>query len=729
VRRALPPGASVVAALIPSAVCLLPAFLARQAPTFRDQADFFFPLKLYTADRLRSGQIPLWNPWSGAGEPWLANAQSGVFYPPTWLFLIPSPALAAGLFLLVHFAIAAGGMWRFCKEEGVTDSGALVAAAVFAGSGLAVSLSAYWNHFGAFAYLPWIAALARSGLRGSRAGAGFAALLGLQAMAGSPEASAGSLVIAFLLVLEPRPIPETGWREPGRAGRVGRFFVSAGLGLALAAWILVPLGELALYSQRRAPLDAEQRELGAVRADALASAVGLGEIPNFFLTSVYVGPVALVAAACAFLEKERRRLVLLLSAIGVASLLLAAAGPPGRWLRLLPGLDRVRYPAKALAATSFALAALSGLGVDSLRFVAERRRLRRLILLLAACGLAVVALSGQAMPGRAAAAVGLLSLVVVGLARPGSSWGGWFASAAAFSLVVSFAFVGRSLFRYVPEAEIRARPESVAFLAQVPGRILTPPMSELGRWAMHDAAFDAGMVRRQREALIGYTNLLARVRTIRTAAALPTQASEAIASSIDTETDPARAAGPASGRTYWTPFPPEGLGSRKVGEFYRAPLNPYRPRASFVREYAVEQQPERAWSLVASGKSDWSRRVLLDREPTPRPDGAGGRFVVASLAEDEPERVVAEVSADAGGILVLTDLAYPGWTASVDGLPAPLLTADGFFRAVAVPAGSHRVAFRYRPLSVYVGSAVSLIALVSLLWWSLQPEASFRRTA
>ncbi|HTO86611.1 MAG TPA: YfhO family protein [Thermoanaerobaculia bacterium] len=728
-RRALPPGASVVAALIPSAVCLLPAFLARQAPTFRDQADFFFPLKLYTADRLRSGQIPLWNPWSGAGEPWLANAQSGVFYPPTWLFLIPSPALAAGLFLLVHFAIAAGGMWRFCKEEGVTDSGALAAAAIFAGSGLAVSLSAYWNHFGAFAYLPWIAALARSGLRRTRAAAGLAGLLGLQAMAGSPEASAGSLVVAFLLILEPRPIPESGWRELGRAGRVGRFLVSAGLGLALAAWVLVPFGELALHSQRRAPLDAEQRELGAVRADALASAVGVGEIPNFFLTSVYVGPVALVAAACAFLEKERRPLVLLLSAIGLAGLLLAAAGPPGRWLRLLPGLDRVRYPAKALAATSFALAALSGLGVDSLRFVAERKRLRTVILLLAGCGLAALAVSGQATPARAAAAAGLLGLVVIGLARPGSSLGAWFASAAALSMVVSFALVGRSLFRYVPEAEIRARPESVAFLAQVPGRILTPPMSELGRWAMRDAAFDAGMVRRQREALIGYTNLLARVRTIRTAAALPTQAAEAIASSIDSEADPARAAGPASGRTYWTPFPPEGLGSRKVGEFYRAPLNPYRPRASFVREYAVEQRPERAWSLVASGQSDWSRRVLLDREPTPRPDGAGGRFVVASLAEDAPERVVAEVSADAGGILVLTDLAYPGWTASVDGRPAPLLTADGFFRAVAIPAGSHRVTFRYRPLSFYVGSGVSLVALVLLLWWSLQPEASTRRTA
>ena len=165
VRRALDSGALAVAALIPPIVWLLPALGSGRAPTFRDQTDFFFPLKLYTVDRLRAGHLPLWNPLSGAGEPWLANGQSGVFYLPTLFFLLPSPALGAGCFLLLHFALAAWGMWRFCKEEGVTDAGALAAAAIFAASGLSASLSAYWNHFGAFAYLPLILALARSGPR------------------------------------------------------------------------------------------------------------------------------------------------------------------------------------------------------------------------------------------------------------------------------------------------------------------------------------------------------------------------------------------------------------------------------------------------------------------------------------------------------------------------------------------------------------------------------------
>jgi hypothetical protein len=223
------------------------------------------------------------------------------------------------------------------------------------------------------------------------------------------------------------------------------------------------------------------------------------------------------------------------------------------------------------------------------------------------------------------------------------------------------------------------------------------------------------MVRRQRESLIGYTNLLAGVRTIRTASALPTQGARRIADAIDAVPDPSQAAGSASGRLYWTPFLPESLGSRKVGEFFRAPLNPYRPRVSLVRQYAVEPDLRRAWTRVATGESDWSRRVLLDREPSPRPEAVPGRYLVARIAEDEPERVSADVNTDAAGILVLTDLAYPGWRASLDGKPADLLTADGLFRAVAVPAGEHRIVFRYRPLSFYAGAAVSLAALAALL--------------
>ena len=81
-------GFLAAAALVPPLFWLGPALVRRLAPSYRDQGDFFYPLKLYTADRLRAGEVPLWNSLSGAGEPWLGNGQAGVFYPPSLLLML-----------------------------------------------------------------------------------------------------------------------------------------------------------------------------------------------------------------------------------------------------------------------------------------------------------------------------------------------------------------------------------------------------------------------------------------------------------------------------------------------------------------------------------------------------------------------------------------------------------------------------------------------------------------
>ncbi len=64
---------------------------------------------------------------------------------------------------------------------------------------------------------------------------------------------------------------------------------------------------------------------------------------------------------------------------------------------------------------------------------------------------------------------------------------------------------------------------------------------------------------------------------------------------------------------------------------------------------------------------------------------------------------------------LLADTWYPGWIATVDGVPAPILRANYLFRGVPVPAGEHVVTMRFQPASLRTGLLVTAVAVVGLL--------------
>jgi hypothetical protein len=85
------------------------------------------------------------------------------------------------------------------------------------------------------------------------------------------------------------------------------------------------------------------------------------------------------------------------------------------------------------------------------------------------------------------------------------------------------------------------------------------------------------------------------------------------------------------------------------------------------------------------------------------------------IVDYQPQRISIDVQASADGYLLLTDAWYPGWIARVDGIETPIHRADYVFRAVRVSAGAHKIEFEYRPILVYVGAGLGVLALTILV--------------
>jgi hypothetical protein len=104
--------------------------------------------------------------------------------------------------------------------------------------------------------------------------------------------------------------------------------------------------------------------------------------------------------------------------------------------------------------------------------------------------------------------------------------------------------------------------------------------------------------------------------------------------------------------------------------------------------------------------------------PAPRAVLASG--TVRALRQDPGEREY-EVEAERGGDLVVRETHARGWRAWVDGAAAPVRLAEGRYRAVAVPAGRHRVRFAYAPPGLRAGLVVTALSAAAALVLARKP--------
>lgn len=88
---------------------------------------------------------------------------------------------------------------------------------------------------------------------------------------------------------------------------------------------------------------------------------------------------------------------------------------------------------------------------------------------------------------------------------------------------------------------------------------------------------------------------------------------------------------------------------------------------------------------------------------------------IVTITTYEPNRLVYDVNSGKGGILVFSEIFYPGWTATVDGQPVELGRVDYILRALHIQPGKHQVELTFFPKSVSTTETVAYIAFFLLI--------------
>ncbi len=88
---------------------------------------------------------------------------------------------------------------------------------------------------------------------------------------------------------------------------------------------------------------------------------------------------------------------------------------------------------------------------------------------------------------------------------------------------------------------------------------------------------------------------------------------------------------------------------------------------------------------------------------------------IVTIKGYEPNELSYEVNSGKGGVVVFSEIYYPGWTATIDGQPAELGRVNYILRALNVKSGKHDVVLTFKPKSVNTTETIAYISYVILM--------------
>jgi hypothetical protein len=679
--------AALATVTLAAVLVLAPLTLLHELPNAYDTDAFYAPFAAFLHERLSHGDLPLWNPYAFSGQPFAADPQSGVLYPPGLAsYGLFAPATGMVVLVTFHYLLATLSSYTFARLIGAGRLGAVYAGLAFGTGGYLLARSQALGLLTGAAWLAACVAAAQFAVR--REGRGGSPLvlsgtLALSILGGSQQLTAVAATSALLLL-----VLQLRWR-----GLV--VFAAAGVVAAgLAAVALLPRLELV---SRSTAANGVTDPAGVGTLDWSDGKLLLGSFGTHAgeLAPLYAGALMPAFVVLALLRRWREAraplalaVLAILWSVGLAGVLADPFGP----LRSITAHQAVR----ALPLLALALATLAGLAfgrpgsrpspwlaaalaVILALVLRPDALLHKNWLLPAVAMLAVLVLLRTRRAAAAALACALVPAVLaLDLAwhdysqrNPHQPAANWDPADEAFPSAPATA-------RFLLERRTEEGPTRFATLAK---DFTLRKQLRFGRSAEHsDLLLDMAGTRYGLEDVSGYDPLQLLVYR------------DAIVASNGN---------PQSDRHFlWIEVGPTRT-LRRLGVRYYVADSSNVPRKLTVvlrTPYATVVRDDRALPLARVNRP--------------------GRTDAARILVREPDRVVVETPPGPAGRLVLADPPYPGWSVRVDGRRAPTRVQDRIFRAVDLPAGRHRVEWRFEPRSVRHGFVISLATLVAALGYA-----------
>ena len=696
-----------------------------------DMIDTHGPDLDFLARELREGRFSRWNPYDKGGYAVYADPVVCRYYPFAWPFIGWGAAFGVSWWLIQIEVVAHHVAMAVCMHGFLRTRGLSVRAAMIGGIGLVVSapllVHKASNILWPMVWVPlvWIAIDAAVARPTWRRGAAMAAAFTLCATAGSPP---GMFYAALLIA------PYGVWRlatvrPPWRAMLGCAVVAGAVAGLVLAVTVIPTQTLVAFASRDRwASGDAFALSLSfpwdGVARGVLAHNAGPPEM--------YVGAAIVVLAACAQVMSRDRGTPRLLAVVAIAGLVLVAGAtlPVLPWLvHHVPGFALLRIPGRYKLVAAWSLAAAAAYGAGSLEQIVPPARRRKVLIVVAAALVASilsVAIRGHSTLRPAwwsiAAMAVPCALVAVATCAPRLR-------GVAGALLVLGVLLDAPTFTHrptaLPAAERRQRHERDAeILARLDG--------VRDRFRLYDEFVLGERVGQRRG-----------VRDFRGYPAIDPLSNRRYVEVLEyARRDPAiltdfnvRWVLQRSHFRYGTtmsfvPQPPGAAfvarGDQIFEATHPAPLVAWYGAVELV---ADPNQVLPALRAIGGASGERDRTVIEPAAVAAVPAlralaSAAPGSTTGTLVAYAPDDIAVTVDAPRDGIVVLNELAFPGWTVELDGAPATPVVASYLLRAVHVTAGHHAIRWRFEPAGLRGLIDGYLLALAIMLVAAAWPRAS-----